>query len=528
MPKAILLFVLAVSAFAQTPDTILINGKILTADARFSVHQALAIREGKVAALGTTAAIRASAGPATRIIDLGGRTVIPGLIDSHMHAIRAALSFSTEVNWVGARSIPEAMRRISDAAKTRPDRWVIVAGGWTPGQFAERRPPTQGELTAAAPNNPAYIQLGYSWALLNPLGYRTLEIDEQNRLPAGARFEGDAVTGSQAAIVALFDRLPKPDPAQQLEGTRLFLRELNRLGITGVVDPGGNNLFPNDYAAIQRVWREGALTVRVAFALNGQTPDRESSDLASLTQLLPMGFGDDYLKFNGFGERITFAMNNNDRPTAEQKAKFLEIAQWAAENGATLTMHWPNNSSVGQLLDIFETVNKTMPIAPLRWSIAHLADANEATLRRMQSLGVGWTVQDATYFGASTNSKMPALNLARKLGVHVGAGTDAHRVMSYNPFTALQWLLDGKTVAGATIGGMDQAPTREDALRLYTIDGAWFSHDDGVRGSLEVGKVADLAVLPRDYMTIPVAEIGTLESLLTMVGGKVVYSAKPF
>jgi predicted amidohydrolase YtcJ len=528
MRIALLTLLAAITLRAQAPDTILINGKILTADARFSIHQALAIRDGKISALGTTAAIRASAAPSTRVIDLGGRTVIPGLIDSHMHAIRAALSFSTEVNWVGARSIPEAMRRISDAAKTRPNQWVIVAGGWTADQFAERRPPTQAELTAAAPNNPAYVQLGYSWALLNPLGYRTLEIDEAARLPTGSRFENGAVVGSQTAIVALFDRLPKPTPQQQLEGTHLFLRELNRLGITGVVDPGGNNLFPNDYATIQQVWREKKMTVRIAFALNGQTADREQAELSSLTQLLAMGFGDEYFKFNGIGERITFAMNNNDRPTADQKQKFFDIADWAAERGFGLTMHWPNNSSVGQLLDIFETVNKKTPIAPLRWSIAHLADADEATLRRMKSLGVGWTVQDATYFGASPNTRMPALKLARQIGVHVGAGTDAHRVMSYNPFSALQWLLDGKTVAGTGIAGMDQAPNREEALRLYTIDAAWFSHDDHARGSLEVGKLADLSVLSKDYMTVPVSEVGSIESSLTMVGGRVVYSAKPF
>jgi predicted amidohydrolase YtcJ len=190
-----------------------------------------------------------------------------------------------------------------------------------------------------------------------------------------------------------------------------------------------------------------------------------------------------------------------------------------------MTVHWPNNSSVGELLGIFDAVNKDIPITDLRWSIAHLGDASEATMQRMKAFGVGWTVQNGTYFGAGPNAKMPALNTARRVGLSVGAGTDAHRVMSYNPFTALQWLIDGKTVAGASIGGMTEAPSREDALRLYTVGSAWFSKDESRRGSLEVGKLADLAVLNKDYMTIPVNEIGALESVMTMVGGKTVYTA---
>lgn len=536
MRRLFAFIVFAVSLRAQAPDTVLVNGKILTADSRFSVHQAVAIRDGKIAALGTTEEIRRLAGASTRTIDLGGRTAIPGLIDSHMHAIRAAQSFSTEVNWVGARSIPEALSRISEAVRSKPaGAWLIVAGGWTPDQFAERRLPTQAELVAAAPDNPVYVQFQYSWAMLTPAGYRALGIADETALPQGARYErgGDgrqtgAIEGGQAAIAAMFDKLPKPSLDQQVEGTRMFFRELNRLGITGAIDPGGNNLPPSGYRAVQKVWRDGQMTVRIAYALNGQTPGSEFSELQGLTHLLPMRFGDEFLRFNGIGERITFDMYNNDRPTAEQKERFLQVARWAAERQMGLTIHWVNNSSIPQLLEIFDAVNKDTPIGELRWSIAHLPNVEEATLQRMKSLGIGWTVQDASYFGASPNTKMPAIRTALRIGVRVAAGTDAHRVMSYNPFTALQWLLDGKTAAGAGIGGMDEAPSREDALRLYTIGGAYFAHDDAARGTLEIGKLADLAVLSKDYMTVPVSEVGSIESLLTMVGGKVVYSAAPF
>jgi predicted amidohydrolase YtcJ len=539
------LFLLPPAASAQIADVALINGKILTVDERFSTPEAIAVHDGKVLATGTTADIRKLAGPRSQIIDLQGRTVIPGLIDSHLHGIRAALSFSTEVNWIGASTLDDALGRIAQAARAmKPGAWLIVAGGWNVQQFKEKRLPSQAELLAAAPNNPVYVQLGYGWALMTPAGYKALNIASEADLPPGGRFERSAdgkltgaVTGAQGAIIALFDKLPLPALDQQVEGTKKFFRELNRLGMTGFVDPGGNNLSPGDYPAVFKVWRDGDMTVRVAFALNGQTAGKEFDEYRNLTQLLPMGFGDELLKFNGIGERITWDMNNNDKPTDAEKDRYYQIIKWAAEQGMTLTMHWGRDASVDQLLTLFEKLDKEVPISRLRWSIAHLNDASEKTLQRMKALGLGWTVQDAMYFGgeqflqqngAEAARRVPPVNTARRIGVTVGAGTDAHRVASYNPFTALQWFLDGKTVGGVSIRGPEETPSRADALRFYTIGSAWFSRDEKRRGSLEVGKAADLAVLSRDYMTVPVEQVGGIESLLTMVGGKIVYAAGPY
>jgi predicted amidohydrolase YtcJ len=537
--------VLACDASAQTPDTILVNGKIVTVDERSSVHQALAVHAGRVIALGESAELRKLAGPATRVVDLGGRTVIPGLVDSHLHAIRAALTFSTEVNWIGARSLSEATARIAAAAKARPaGAWLIVAGGWNELQFAEKRRPTRAELEAAAPANPVYVQLGYGWVVMTEEGFEKLGIDGDEDLPPGAKLERDAsgaptgaIAGNNNGIVALFDRLPRPTFTEQVEGTRAFFRELNRLGITGAVDPGGNNLFAADYRALFDVWRRGDMTVRVAYSLNGQVAGKELDELTSLTALLPMGFGDDKLKFNGIGERITLAMNNNAAPTDEDKQRYYDVVKWAADRGLTITMHWGPDATVHHLLEIFERVNREVPIADLRWSIAHLNDASDASLKRMHALGVGWTVQDAMYFGGDAlvrqqgpdaGKRIPPVMTGKRIGVRVGAGTDAHRVASYNPFTALQWFLDGKTVGGAAIRGVEETPGREDALRFYTLGSAWFSHDEDERGSLELGKLADLAVLSADYMTVPVDDVGRIESVLTLLGGEVVYAAGPF
>lgn len=536
---------LAPPVAAQSPDTALVNGKIITLDERSTVTEALAVRDGKIVAVGRSAEVRALAGPATRIVDLGGRTVIPGLVDSHMHAIRAALFYATEVNWIGTRSIPEAMDRIATAARTaRPGQWIIVAGGWTEQQFAEKRRPTQTELRAAAPDHPVYIQLFYSAAMLNPAGFKALNITNDADVPPRGRIERDGggnptgwINGDNPTITALFDRLPLPTFDESVAGTRQFFRELNRLGLTGVSDPGGYNLTAASYLPLFRVWQDHALTVRVVFSLFSQRPGKELEDYQNLTQLLPMGFGNDMLRFNGIGENVTWGMYNNDSPTEAQKQQYYGVAKWAASRGMTLTQHWSNDVSVRHLLDVFERVNREIPIAGLRWSIAHLNDGSAGSFERMKALGVGWLMQDAMYFngdafirtrGADVARRTPPIKTAMNMGVHVGGGTDAHRVMSYNPFASLQWMVGGRTIAGTLTRDADELASREEALRLYTVGSAWFTHDDGRRGALTSGRLADLAVLTKDFSSVPADEIGGIESLLTMVGGRIVYAAGPF
>ncbi len=535
---------LTLPAWPQRADTILVNGKILTVDSKFSTREALAVHDSRIMTVGTSAEIRKLAGPKTRVIDLRGRTVIPGLIDNHMHAIRAGQNFSTEVNWVGASSLADGLARIHQAAQAKkPGSWlIVVTSPATLDTFAEKRRPTQAELIAAAPNNPVYVQLGYAWAEMTPLAFQTLGIHSDADMPRGANMEKDAggnptgaVTGS---MIELFGRLPKPNFDEQVAGTKEFFRELNRLGLTGVVDPGGNNVAPADYQALFRVWRDRQLTIRVAYMLCGITPGSEFDEYKNYLAMMPMGFGDDMLRFNGIGERITWAMNGitGQAPEADLQ-KYYEIVRWAAQHNLTLTMHWDSDKNVDPLLTVWERVNKEFPIGNLRWTVAHLNDGSAATFERMKALGVGWTMQDEMYNdgdqvvkqrGAEAARRMPPVMTAEKIGIVVNAGTDAHRVSSYNPFTVLQWLIDGKTAAGNAIRGPEETPSRAGALRFYTMGSAWVAHDEGKRGSLEAGKLADLAVLAQDYMTEPVEEIGKNSSLLTMVGGKIVYAAGPY
>jgi predicted amidohydrolase YtcJ len=510
---ALLAVPIAGRAAAQAPDTILLNGKIVRYDNEPA--QALAVSGGRIAALGDTAGIRALAGPKTHVIDLGGRTVIPGLIDSHIHAIRAGLTYTTEVHWIGVRTLGEALARIRDKAATVPKgSWLVVAGGWTERQFAEDRPPTQAEIVAAAPDHHVYVQLLYSRVLLDPGGYDALGIARDPALAARVNIERDRegkptgwLIGDARAISDLFNLLPRPTFAQKVEGTRAFFRALNAVGLTGVIDPGGYNLSLPDYQPLFEVWRDGGLTLRVRYSLCAPRRDHELEDFKNLTQVLPMGFGDDWLRFNGIGENVTWGMYNNDTPTEAQKRQLFDVLQWAVSRGMTATFHWHNDRAVHHLLEVLERVNAQTPIADLRWSIAHLNDASPDSLKRMKAMGVGWLMQNAFYFrgeaflgqrGAEAAWHVPPIVSALRMGLPVGGGTDAHRVMWYSPFVSLQWMLDGKTLGGIAMRAPEELPTRVQALRIYSEGRAGFTFDERERGSLAVGRLADLAVLSKD------------------------------
>ena len=533
------------AASAETADTVLFNGKILTVDKEFSVREALAIAHGRVLATGTSSAMKQLADDKARLIDLGGRTVIPGLTDGHIHGIRAALTFGTEVNWIGVPSLKEALEKMRSVARTqKPGSWIVVAGGWTEEQFAEKRRPSPQEVAEAAPDNPVYIQHLYDWLLLSPKAMEALNIRSDADVTPGGSLELDHDGKPTGVIVAggnvlgkIFDRLPKPTMQQQVDGSRKFFREMNSLGITGIVDGGGVSMYPANYQAVLQLWHDKQLTVRVAYHLCAPKPGSELADLQNLTQLMPQGFGDDMLHFNGPGEILIWADWTDGDITPDGKAKLAELLRWAASKGYTIQLHWNPDRTVHDLLDIVEDVSRDYPVRDLRWTVLHLYNASEDSLTRMKALGLIWGVQDGLYFGGERLQKevgveaakqMPRIATALKLGLTVAGGTDAHRVSSYNPFVSLQWYLDGTTIGGVQTRGDAEAPSRRQALEMYTRNPAFMANDDDERGTLEPGKFADLAVLSSDYLTAPVKEIGRIRSLLTMVGGGVVYASGSF
>jgi predicted amidohydrolase YtcJ len=533
------------AASAETADTVLFNGKILTVDKDFSVQQALAVGRGQVLASGSSADMKKLAGNKAKLIDLGGRTVIPGLTDGHIHGIRAALTFGTEVNWIGVPTLRQALDKVREAARTqKPGSWIVVAGGWTEEQFSEKRRPTAREVTEAAPDNPVYIQHLYDWLLLTPKAMEALNIRDDADVTPGGKLERDAdnkpsgiVIGNGNTLGKIFDKLPKPSFEQQVDGSKKFFREMNGLGITGIVDGGGVSMYPANYQAVFKLWHDRQLTLRIAYHLCAPKPGSELADLQNLTQLLPQGFGDEMLHFNGPGEILIWADWTDGDITPDGKAKLLELLRWAASKGYTIQLHWNPDRTVHDLLDVVEDIAKVYPVRDLRWTVLHLYNATEDNLKRMKALGLIWGVQDGPYFGGERLQRevgvekargLPPIATALRMGLKVAGGTDAHRVSSYNPFVALQWYLDGTTIGGVKTRDDAEAPSRRQALEMYTRNSALMANDDDKRGTLEPGKFADLAVLSSDYLTAPVEQIGKIRSVLTMVGGKVVYAAQPF
>ena len=538
------------AARAQTADTILVNGKILTLDAKSTVAQALAIHGHRILAVGSNDDVRKRASAATKVIDLGGRTVIPGMTDSHIHALRAGLTYSVELSWIGVPSLAKGLALIREAARnSRPGTWIHIGGGWTEMQFPEKRGPTVDELVAAAPDRPVYVQRLYNTAWVTPVGLKMMNINDDTPIPGGKAVK-DAnghLTGEIHGVNRTFNfltaKIPTATLAQQIEGTKKYFRELNRLGLTGVNDVTGGGMFPQHYRPVQTLWRKKELTMRVAFHYQTNQRGKELAILKEYSMFTPQGFGDNMLHFAGIGESLTQGMYDGStvglifNPSEKDKADYCEAAKWVAEQGMTLHQHAATDHAASLILDCFERINKEIPITNLRWQITHIENATDETLRRMKALNMGWSVQDRLLYAGSIFLKVlgpdaarraPPIKTGLKMGLKVAAGTDSDQVAPYNPFVSLRWLLDGKAIDGTPLRGPEESPNREEALRMYTINAAWFSFDDDKRGSLEVGKLADLAVLTDDYMSVPVEKVGDIHSVLTMLGGRAVYAEGPF
>lgn len=538
------------AAKAQTADTILVNGKFLTMDEKSSVAEAIAIHGDRILAVGSNEDVRKRASADTKVIDVGGRTVIPGMTDSHIHALRAGLTYSVELSWIGVPSLAQGLALIREAARnSRPGTWIKIGGGWTEMQFPEKRGPTVDELVAAAPDRAVYVQRLYNTAWITPAGLKLMNINDDTPIPAG-KAEKDAnghltgeIHGGNRTFNFLTDKIPTATFDQQVEGTKKYFRELNRLGLTGINDVTGGGMYPQHYRPVQTLWRNKELTLRVAFHFQTNERGKELATLKNYAQFTPQGFGDDMLHFAGIGESLTQGMYDGStvglifNPSDKDKADYCEAAKWVAEQGMTLHQHAATNRAASLILDCFERVNKEIPITNLRWQITHIEDATDETLHRMKALNMGWSVQDRLLYagniflkvlGPDAARRAPPIKTGLKMGLKVAAGTDSDQVAPYNPFVSLRWLLDGKAIDGTPLRGPEESPNREEALRMYTINAAWFSLDDDKRGSLETGKFADLAVLNDDYMTVPVEKVGDLHSVLTMVGGHAVYAEGPF
>ncbi len=536
------------------PDGIIHNAKIATNGVP-SFVEAVAIKDGKISAVGRSDEILRQRGPATNVIDCGGRTVIPGLNDSHMHPIRGGLNYNMELRWDGVPSLADALRMLkSQAARTPAPQWVRVVGGWTEFQFAERRMPTLDEINAVSPDTPVFVLHLYDRALLNGAALRAVGYTKDTPAPPAGEIQRDRhgnPTGmliakpSAMILYATLAKGPKLSREDQLNSTRLFMRELNRFGITSVVDAGGGfQNYPDDYEVVRELHERGEMTVRLAYNLFTQKPRQELSDFQSWTRMTKPGAGDDFYRVNGAGEMLVYSAADFEdflEPRPEMpdsmEAELKSVVRHLAENRWPFRLHTTYEETITRALNVYEEVNREVPFDGLHWFFDHCETISDRNIERVKALGGGIAVQDRMAFqgeyfvdryGAKQARRTPPIRRMLELGVPVGAGTDATRVSSYNPFVSLYWLITGKTIGGTALYNEDNRLERMEALRLYTVGSSWFSSEDGKKGSLAPGQLADLAVLSADYFSIPEDEIKRLESVLTIVGGKIVYANEPF
>jgi predicted amidohydrolase YtcJ len=540
------------SASVNAQDLIIANAKVTTLDRSNPEAQAVAIRDGRILAVGAEAEVRATAAPDAQVIDAGGRRVIPGLIDSHTHVIRGGLNYNMELRWDGVPTLADAMAMLRrQVAVTPPPQWVRVIGGFTEHQFAEKRLPTLDELNALAPDTPVFILHLYDRALLNGAALRAVGYTRDTPDPPGGEIVRDGAGNPTGLLLArpnatiLYATLakgPKLPPDYQLNSTRHFMRELNRLGVTSVIDAGGGfQNYPDDYRIIEQLHAEGRLTLRISYNLFTQKPKEELADFAGWSRQVKPGQGDDTYRHNGAGEMLVYSAADFEdfrvaRPEMppNMEADLEPVIRLLVENRWPWRLHATYDQTISRALDVFERVSRDTPFEGLHWFFDHAETISERNIDRIAALGGGIAVQHrmayqgedfVERYGAEAAQRTPPVRWMLDAGVPVGAGTDATRVASYNPWVSLAWLATGKTVGGLRLYPAANRLDRETALRLWTEANTWFSNEGGKKGQIKAGQLADIAVLSDDYFGVPEDQIVHLSSVLTLLGGKVVHGS---
>ena len=531
------------------------NGQFTTLDRQNPQAVAVAISDGRFVAVGDDDEVMRLADGNTQVVDLDHRRVIPGLMDSHLHFIRGGLNYNMELRWDGIPSLADAMRRLKEqAARTPAPQWVRIVGGFTEMQFAEKRLPTLDEINAVAPDTPVFILHLYDRALLNGAALRACGYDRDTPNPPGGLIAKDTngePTGLLLAepnamiLYAALARGPKLPYEYQVNSTRHFMREINRLGITGVIDAGGGfQKYPDDYKVIEDLHKAGELTVRIAYNLFTQKPGEEVSDFSKWTKMQKPGDGDGYYRHNGAGEMLAFSAADFEdfrmpRPdmVPGMENDLEAVVRILASNHWPFRLHATYNETISRALDVFEKVNRDIPFNGIHWFFDHAETVTDVNLERITRLGGGIAIQHrmayqgeffVQRYGLKAAERTPPYKRMLEMGVHVGAGTDATRVASYDPWNALYWLTTGKTLGGLSLYPGANLVDRETALRLYTQANTWFSNEEGVKGQIKPGQYADLAVLSADYFQVPDEQIRNLVSVLTVVGGRIVHGDDEF
>lgn len=540
---------------SQIASLILTNGQFHTLNSEAPLAEAVAIKDGKIIAAGSDSFVMSFSDSQTQRIDLKGHTVIPGLNDSHLHLIRGGLNYNLELRWEGVPSLADALRMLKEQALRTPfPQWVRVVGGWTEFQFAERRMPTLEELNEAAPDTPVFVLHLYDRALLNQAALKAVGYTKETPNPPGGEIMRDRNGNPTGMLIAkpnamiLYSTLakgPKLPLDMQVNSTRQFMRELNRLGVTSAIDAGGGfQNYPDDYQIIDQLHAQQQMTVRIAYNLFTQRPQHELEDFEKWTDMLKPGQGTDFYRANGAGEMLVFSAADFEdflqpRPDLPDgmEQELERVVHHLVEQRWPFRLHATYNESISRMLDVFEKVNREIPFNGLHWLFDHAETISEKNIERVKALGGGIAVQHrmafqgeyyAARYGIEAVKQTPPIAKMLAAELPVGLGTDATRVASYNPWTALYWLVSGRTVGGMQMYDDNNRLSRDVALELWTAGSAWFSNEQGKKGRIQAGQLADLVVLSKDFFRVAEEEIKGIESVLTLVDGKVVYAAGAF
>lgn len=541
------------SALAQDKkaDVIIENAKIITLDPKQPTAEAIAIAGDRIVGIGARRDLESLRTASTKVINGEGRSLIPGLNDSHTHFIRGGLTYSEELRWDGVPSLADALRMLREQAQRTPvPHWVQVVGGWTGVQFAEKRLPTIEEINAASGEVPCFVMHLYERAFINKAGMRLLGITKDTPDPNGARLVRDVggeptgvviTTTSILGLVGLWARIPKLPQEEQIISTLHFMREHNRLGITSVVDAGGaGQNYPENYQAIAKLAADKKLTLRIGYSLFAQKPGKELDDFKSWTGLVKAGQGDDYFRMLGGGEYLVwsavdgFLTATPPNFPAVMESQLTEVMKLIVAQGWPFRMHLTHDESVRRVLGVIELVHKEVPVDKLRWAVDHAEGISPDSIDRVAKLGGAIAIQNrmsmagdhyANKWGLGRASDAPPIGRIKQAGVPFACGTDANRAVSHNPWVAIHWMVTGKTLSGAKLQADRNLLDRTEALRAYTQGGAWLTREEDKKGTLEIGKLADLALLSDDYMSVPEDRIAHINAVMTMVGGNIVYGA---
>jgi predicted amidohydrolase YtcJ len=508
---------------------------------------ALAEGGGRVLAIGTDEQVRELAGPGTTVVDLQGHRVIPGLIDGHLHAARAGLTWTSELHWEGIPGVATALASIADAAgRAAPGEWIRAVGGWHPCQFAEAREPTRAELDRVAGDHPVYLQALYEVAILNSAAIRASGLDQVTGDLPGGHVERDPGTGQPTGRVHGMGAFTFCQQAagttgreQQRRSTAAMIADLQASGLTGAVDVGGFGMAPESYDPLFDLWRLGELSMRMRLFLSAVHAGQEYAEVDAWLRHAHSRFGDEMLQITGAGEVVHFGCHDFEGLESfvvsdESAAELVRITRRVAERGWPLNIHAVCDESVSRILDCWESVNSEVPVTGLRFSVSHGDRISARNISRLRALGAGVTLDDRQVFKAAASvaawgkdalTRVPPVADLLAAGIPVAAGTDATRASSFSPWLSLWWLTGGTSLDGVSRRDAEHLATRAQALGWYTAGSAWLSFEEADRGHLRPGARADLAVLSEDYFTVPADRIPLIRSELTVVGGRVVHSA---